>query len=73
MAESPIEPAGDISSTIISAIKSADGGEGAEYDAIILSCVQSGFSREEAEDALEGMRDVDGTIIEPRFGFFQVL
>lgn len=72
-AESPIEPAGDISSMIISAIKSADGGEGAEYDSIILSCVQSGFSREEAEDALEGMRDVDGTIIEPRFGFFQIL
>ena len=71
--QAPIEPVGDISSTIISAIKSADGGEGAEYDAIILSCVQSGFSREEAEDALEGMRDVDGTIIEPRFGFFQVL
>ncbi len=73
IAESPIEPAGDISSMIISAIKSADGGEGAEYDSIILSCVQSGFSREEAEDALEGMRDVDGTIIEPRFGFFQIL
>ena len=71
--QDPIEPVGDISSTIISAIKSADGGEGAEYDTIILSCVQSGFSREEAEDALEGMRDVDGTIIEPRFGFFQVL
>lgn len=69
----PIEPVGDISSTIISAIKSADGGEGAEYDSIILACVQSGFSREQAEDALEGMRDVDGTIIEPRFGFFQAL
>ena len=69
----PIEPVGDISSTIISAIKSADRGEGAEYDSIILSCIQSGFSREVAEDALEGMRDVDGTIIEPRFGFFQVL
>ena len=69
----PIEPAGDISTTIINAIKSADGGQGAEYDTIILTCVQSGFSREEAEDAIEGMRDVDGTIIEPRFGFFQVL
>lgn len=69
----PIEPVGDISSTIISAIKLADRGEGAEYDSIILSCIQSGFSREVAEDALEGMRDVDGTIIEPRFGFFQVL
>ena len=69
----PIEPEGDISTTIINAIKSADGGQGAEYDTIILTCVQSGFSREEAEDAIEGMRDVDGTIIEPRFGFFQVL
>ncbi|DAC43531.1 MAG: hypothetical protein CMA71_03800 [Euryarchaeota archaeon] len=72
-AQPPIEPTGDISSTIINAIKSADRGEGAEYDSIILSCIQSGFSREVAEDALEGMRDVDGTIIEPRFGFFQVL
>jgi len=71
--KSPIEPTGDISMTIINAIKSADGGQGAEYDTIILTCVQSGFSREEAEDAIEGMRDVDGTIIEPRFGFFQVL
>lgn len=71
--KSSIEPTGDISMTIINAIKSADGGQGAEYDTIILTCVQSGFSREEAEDAIEGMRDVDGTIIEPRFGFFQVL
>ena len=71
--QAPLVPVGDISSLIFSALYSADGGEGAEYDAIILSCVQSGFSREEAEDALEGMRDVDGTIIEPRFGFFQVL
>jgi len=69
----PIEPEGDLSTTIISAIKASDRGEGAEYDTIILSCIQSGFSREEAEDALEGMRDVDGTIIEPRFGFFQIL
>ena len=71
--KAPIEPAGDISATIIRAIESADGGQGAEYDSIILACVQSGFSREDAEDAIEGMRDVDGTIIEPRFGFFQVL
>ena len=69
--KAPIEPVGDISATIIRAIESADGGQGAEYDSIILECVQSGFSREDAEDAIEGMRDVDGTIIEPRFGFFQ--
>lgn len=71
--KAPIEPAGDISATIIRAIESADAGQGAEYDSIILACVQSGFSREDAEDAIEGMRDVDGTIIEPRFGFFQIL
>ena len=43
-----------------------------EYDSIVLSCVESGFSREDAEDALESLREVEGSIIEPRFGFFRI-
>ena len=69
----PIEPAGDLHGTIIATIKARDSGEGVEYDSIILSCVESGFSREDAEDALESLRDIDGAIIEPRFGFFRML
>ncbi|MEC7744391.1 MAG: hypothetical protein VYB86_03710 [Candidatus Thermoplasmatota archaeon] len=67
-----IEPAGDLHGTIIATINARDSGEGVEYDSIILSCVEAGFSREEAEDALESLRDVDGSIIEPRFGFFRI-
>ncbi len=29
--------------------------------------------REVAEDAIDHLRDVDGSIIEPRFSFFQLL
>ena len=68
----PIEPAGDLHGTIIATINARDAGEGVEYDSIILSCVEAGFSREDAEDALENLRDVEGSIIEPRFGFFRI-
>ena len=69
----PVEPAGDLHGTIIATINARDSGEGVEYDSIILSCVEAGFSREDAEDALESLRDVEGSIIEPRFGFFRIL
>ena len=44
-----------------------------EYDALVGACTSSGASREEAEDAIEDLRDNRGEIIEPRFGFFQLI
>ena len=44
-----------------------------EYDALVGACTSAGASREAAEDAIESLRDVGGEIIEPRFGFFQLL
>tara|TARA_B100001250_G_C19806710_1_gene793660 strand:+ start:2271 stop:3212 length:942 start_codon:yes stop_codon:yes gene_type:complete len=63
---------GDISELIITTISSKDDGTGVDYDTIILACVHSGFSREQAEDSLDDLRDNIGSIFEPRFGFFQV-
>ena len=63
---------GDISELIISTISSKDDGTGVDYDTIILVCVNSGFSREQAEDSLDDLRDNIGAIFEPRFGYFQV-
>jgi hypothetical protein len=43
------------------------------YDSIVLACIEAGFSRELSEDAIEDLRDIKCQIIEPRFGFFQIL
>ena len=48
-------------------------GCGMPYDSIVLACVEAGFSRESSEDAIEDLRDIKCEIIEPRFGFFQIL
>jgi len=62
----------DPSEVIIQTLASA-GGELVEYDALVGACTSSGASREEAENAIEDLRDNKGEIIEPRFGFFQLL
>ena len=46
---------------------------GVEYDKLVESCTLSGVSRETAEDCIEDLRDVQGQILEPRFGFFRIL
>jgi hypothetical protein len=44
-----------------------------DYDALVGACTSAGASREASEDAIENLRDIGGEIIEPRFGFFQIL
>jgi|TARA_B100000287_G_C20611596_1_gene772269 hypothetical protein len=56
---------------IISALSST-GGELVDYDSLVGACVSSGCSREEAEDAIEHLRDVSMEIAEPRFGYFSM-
>jgi predicted nucleic acid-binding protein len=58
---------------IKTAISIADQGQGVPYDSLVLAAVQAGFSRLVAEDAIDDLRDVKCEIIEPRFGFFQIL
>lgn len=62
----------DPSQVILQALSSASGTL-VEYDALVGACTSSGSSREEAEDAIEDLRDNRGEIIEPRFGFFQLI
>ena len=62
----------DPSQVILRTLATAGGGL-VEYDALVGACTSSGASREEAEDAIEDLRDNRGDIIEPRFGFFQLL
>ena len=67
------EPSGDVDDFILNAIRNSTNPDGASYDSIVLACVQAGFSRESSEDAIEDLRDIKCEIIEPRFGFFQIL
>jgi RPA family protein len=60
-------------SKVILNLLSSKGDELVEYDALVGACTSAGASREAAEDAIESLRDVGGEIIEPRFGFFQLL
>ena len=43
-----------------------------DYDSLVGACVSAGSSREEAEDAIEHLRDVSMEISEPRFGYFSI-
>ena len=62
---------GDAREVIINLL-SNNGGDLLDYDTLVGACVGAGSSREEAEDAIEDMRDQSGEIEEPRFGFFQI-
>jgi len=70
--ESGTIPSGSVSDVIIDTIHSRDNGDGVDYDTLVHASVVAGFSREEAEDAIDHLRDVEGTIMEPRFSFFQL-
>ena len=66
-------PTGDVDDVILNVIRSSPNPDGVPYDSIVLACVEAGFSRESSEDAIEDLRDIKCEIIEPRFGFFQIL
>ena len=49
-----------------------DDGGGVDYDTLVHAAVMAGHSREDAEDAIDSLRDIEGSIIEPRFSFFRL-
>ena len=67
------KPLADVDDVILNTIRNSSNTDGVPYDSIVLACVQAGFSRESSEDAIEDLRDIKCEIIEPRFGFFQIL
>ena len=71
--KSESKPTGDVDDVILNVIRSSSNPDGMPYDSIVLACVEAGFSRESSEDAIEDLRDIKCEIIEPRFGFFQIL
>ncbi len=71
--ESEPQPQGDVEDVILDVIRKSSSANGMPYDSIVLACVEAGFSRELSEDAIEDLRDIKCQIIEPRFGFFQIL
>ena len=71
--KSDSKPTGDVDDIILNVIRSSSNPDGMPYDSIVLACVEAGFSRESSEDAIEDLRDIKCEIIEPRFGFFQIL
>ena len=44
-----------------------------DYDSIVSECSRQGISREDAEDAIEYLRETSGEIIEPKFGFYKLI
>jgi hypothetical protein len=74
VAEKPkLEPQGDVEDLILNVVRNSSDVNGIPYDSIVLACTEAGFSRESSEDAIEDLRDIKCQIIEPRFGFFQIL
>ena len=69
--QTPAEPS-DAVDTIIVTIRSRDTGQGVDYNDIVAALVNAGHSREAAEDAIDSARD-QGEVMEPRFGFFQLV
>jgi hypothetical protein len=57
---------------VILGILTSSGGDLVEYDALVGACTAAGSSREEAEDAIENLKDVSMEITEPRFGYFSI-
>ena len=64
---------GDVEELILNVVRNSSNVDGITYDSIVLACTEAGFSRESSEDAIEDLRDIKCKIIEPRFGFFQIL
>ncbi len=55
---------------VILGIMSSSGGDLVEYEDLQAACISAGASAEEAEDAIEHLRDITMEISEPKFGFF---
>ena len=68
----PAAEPGDAIELILETVRSRDTGEGVEYNDLVTALVHGGHSRESAEDAIDQARD-QGEVMEPRFGFFQLV
>ena len=57
---------------VILGILGSNGGELVEYEDLVGACVSAGSSREDAENAVMGLKDDTMEISEPKFGFFSI-
>ena len=63
---------GDVSEVLLETIRTKDDGGGVDYDTLVHAAVMAGHGREDAEDTIDNLRDIEGSIIEPRFSFFRL-
>ena len=61
-----------MSEVLLETIRMKDDGGGVDFDTLVHAAVMAGHSREDAEDAIDNLRDIEGSIIEPRFSFFRL-
>ena len=57
---------------VILGILVSNGGELVEYEDLVGACISAGSSREDAENAVMGLKDDTMEISEPKFGFFSI-
>ena len=57
---------------VILGILRSNGGELVEYEDLVGACISAGSSREDAENAVMGLKDDTKEISEPKFGFFLI-
>ena len=57
---------------VILGILGSNGGELVEYEDLVGACISAGSSREDAENAVMGLKDDTMEISEPKFGFFSI-
>ena len=62
----------EVKETIISIIEQLDQGDGVDFETVLTNTVARGFDRSLAEDKLDELSN-EGTLHEPRFGWFRIV
>ena len=62
----------DLQAVILECIQAMDNGEGVDFESLVRNLAARGFTREQSEAELDTMSD-DGTLHEPRFGWFKIV
>ena len=57
---------------MILGILGSNGGDLVEYEDLVGACISAGSSREDAENAVMGLKDATMEISAPKFGFFAI-
>ena len=70
--EQATEGSEDLQSVILECIQAMDNGEGVDFESLVRNLAARGFTREQSEAELDTMSD-DGTLHEPRFGWFKIV